>query len=287
MTRSLSSQRRRSWAEPKFWIGLGLSLLLVGLAISSWFWAPFPVIAANAQRFAPPGAAHWLGTDAAGRDMTASLLAGALTSLLIAAVAVGIGLAMGVALGCLAAIRGGGVDWLILRSGDFVLGFPVLITAILAAALVGADAINAVIAIGIVNVAMLARVVRDCLIGAMHMDYLAAARLAGLKGPALAWRHLLPSIAGAVSVTAAKLVALGLLGEAGLSFLGLGVQPPQLSLGLLLASAQGDFLAHPDQALLPGAAVVLLAFAFNLFADGLRSVLDLDPRLGGIARAAT
>ena len=271
----------------RLWIGLALSLVLIGLAVTSLLWTPFPIAGTDlTQGLLDPGAPHWLGTDPAGRDMASLLMSATLTSLVIAVLAVAVGLLIGVPLGLIAAISGGSIDWLIQKFSDFLVVFPALVIAILCSALAGPGALNAVIAVGTINIPVLARVARAGAADVKALDYVAAARLAGLGGWAIAWRHLLPNAWGPVMMQAIRLLALGLIGEAGLSYLGLGARSPQVSLGLMLSEAQGNFLAHPWLALLPGLVIVLLVLALNLLADGLADTFRPRPRRERAARAA-
>jgi peptide/nickel transport system permease protein len=279
--------RRRSFARANLWIGLIGTLFFLALALASLVWTPYPIAAIDINvRFLPAGGAHWLGTDFFGRDLFSLVMSGALTSFIVAAIAVGIGVAIGVPLGLAAAAWGGWVEWLVLRVNDFVFAFPALITAILITAIFGPGAINAMIAIGIFNIPVFARVTRGGALSLKTLDFVAAARLAGLGSWAIATRHLLPNIASLIIVQATIQLSLGILAEAGLSYIGLGTQPPATSLGLMLADAQSYFLIHPWLAIVPGVSIVLIVIALNLAGDGLRDALD--PRLSreGVARVA-
>jgi peptide/nickel transport system permease protein len=279
--------RRRFFARANLWIGLIGTLFFLALALASLVWTPYPIAAIDINaRFLPAGGAHWLGTDFFGRDLFSLVMSGALTSFIVAAIAVGIGVAIGVPLGLTAAAWGGWVEWLVLRVNDFVFAFPALITAILITAIFGPGAINAMIAIGIFNIPVFARVTRGGALSLKTLDFVAAARLAGLGSWAIATKHLLPNIASLIIVQATIQLSLGILAEAGLSYIGLGTQPPATSLGLMLADAQSYFLIHPWLAIVPGVSIVLIVIALNLAGDGLRDALD--PRLSreGVARVA-
>jgi peptide/nickel transport system permease protein len=195
----------------------------------------------------------------------------------VAALAVFIGAGIGVPLGLLAAAWGGAAERAVLRGSDFVFAFPSVIVAILLTALVGPGAINAVVAIGVFNIPVFARVARGGAISVATLDFVAAARLAGLGPAAIAYRHLLPNIASLVIVQGTIQLSLGILAEAGLSYIGLGTQPPATSLGLMLRDAQNLFLIHPFLTLVPGLSIVLIVVALNIAGDGLRDALD--PRL--------
>jgi peptide/nickel transport system permease protein len=204
-------------------------------------------------------------------------MAGTYTSFLVAALAVAIGAGIGVPLGLAAAAWGGAVEWLVLRLSDFVFAFPAVVVAILITTLVGPGASNAVVAIGIFNIPVFARVARGGALSVATLDFVAAGRLAGLGNAMIAYRHLLPNIMSLLIVQGTIQLSLGILSEAGLSYVGLGTQPPETSLGLMLRDAQGLFLLHPWLTLVPGLSIVLIVIALNIAGDGLRDAID--PRL--------
>ncbi|WP_449509533.1 ABC transporter permease [Devosia sp.] len=259
-------------------IGLTASALFALLGLVSLVWTPYPIAGIDiGQRFVGITAEHWLGTDNLGRDMVSLLMAGTLTSFVVAALAVAIGAGIGVPMGLLAAAWGGPVEWLVLRVSDFVFAFPAVIVAILITTLIGPGATNAIIAIGIFNIPVFARVARGGALSIATLDFVAAGRLAGLGNSAIAYRHLLPNILGLLIVQGTIQLSLGILAEAGLSYIALGTQPPATSLGLMLRDAQGVFLIHPWLSLLPGITIVLIVIGLNIAGDGLRDAID--PRL--------
>ncbi|WP_193336836.1 ABC transporter permease [Devosia beringensis] len=269
---------RRLLAHPSLVVGMGISVLFALLAMVSLVWTPFPIADIDiGRRFLGVTAEHWLGTDNLGRDMVSLLMAGTLTSFVVAAVAVAIGVGVGVPLGLAAAAWGGPVEWLVLRLSDFIFAFPAVVVAILITALIGPGAINAIIAIGIFNIPVFARVARGGALSIATLDFVAAGRLAGLGNAAIAYRHLLPNILSLIIVQGTIQMSLGILAEAGLSYIGLGTQPPETSLGLMLKDAQSVFLIHPWLGLAPGLAIVLIVIGLNLAGDGLRDAVD--PRL--------
>jgi peptide/nickel transport system permease protein len=264
--------------HPSFAIGFVLSATLALIGIVSVVWTPFAIDNIEiARRFLGPGEMHWLGTDHLGRDMVSLLMAGTLTSFVVAIASVAIGAGIGVPLGLLAVTYGGAFQWLTLRLSDLIFAFPALIVAILITALFGPGAINAIVAIGIFNIPVFARVARGGALAIWTLDYVSAARLAGLSPMLIARRHLLPNIAGLIIVQATIQLSLGILAEAGLSYIGLGTQPPATSLGLMLRDSQSLFLLHPALSILPGVAIALIVIGLNLMGDGLRDLLD--PRL--------
>jgi len=269
---------RRLLAHPSLTIGIAASLLLALLGLISLVWTPYPIEQVQiARRFADPGLAHWLGTDHLGRDMLSLIMSGTLTSFTVALLAVLIGIGIGVPMGLAAAAWGGAVEWLVLRISDLTFAFPAVIVAILVTTLIGPGEANAVLAIGIFNIPVFARVARGGALSIATQDYVAAARLAGLGNAAIAWRHLLPNIMSLIIVQGTIQLSLGILAEAGLSYIGLGTQPPATSLGLMLRDAQSLFLIHPWLSIAPGVTIVLIVIALNIAGDGLRDALD--PRL--------
>lgn len=269
---------RQLWRYPSLTIGLIAAAAFALLGLLSLVWTPYPIEQIDiGRRFLGPTAAHWLGTDHLGRDMLSLVMAGTMTSFVVAALSVVIGAGVGVPLGLAAAAWGGPVEWLVLRFSDFIFAFPAIIVAILITALFGPGAINAVIAIGVFNIPVFARVARGGAMSIATLDFVAAARLAGLGNAAIAARHLLPNILSLIIVQGTIQLSLGILSEAGLSYVGLGTQAPATSLGLMLRDAQGLFLLHPWLTLVPGLSIVLVVIALNIAGDGLRDAID--PRL--------
>ncbi|CAM3342189.1 ABC transporter permease [Paracidovorax anthurii] len=269
---------RHALRHPSFAIGAALSLLLALAAGLSFVWTPgSPYDMDLGARLLPPGAAHWLGTDAFGRDVASLLLVGARNSILVGVIAVGIGLTAGTALGLLAAARRGWVEEAVMRLADFTFAFPAILSAVMLTAAWGAGVVNSIIAIGIFNIPTFARVARASARAVWAREYVLAARACG-KGP---WRitleHVLPNIATALIVQATIQFALAILAEAALSYLGLGTQPPQPSWGRMLSEAQTLMFQAPLLAVWPGLAIALAVLGLNLLGDGLRDLLD--PRL--------
>ncbi len=262
----------RYWA---LWLGGGLSLLLVLAGLLSLVWTPYPIGTIDvANKLAGPTADHWLGTDPFGRDVLSLLLKGAANSILVAVVAVGIGIFIGVPLGALASAHGGWLDELVMRLSDFAFAFPALLTAVMITALAGPGAVNAIIAIGIFNIPVFARLTRGAAMSLWQRDFVLAAKLAGKGGIAVTTGHILPNLAPLVIVQATIQFALAILAEAGLSYLGLGAQPPAPSWGKMLNEAQTFMFIAPQLAILPGLCIVLSVLGLNLLGDGLRDALD-------------
>jgi len=268
---------RRILGHPSLALGAALSLLLLAAALLSFVWTPGSTDMNMAQSLAKPGAAHWLGTDAFGRDVATLLLIGARSSILVGVIAVGMGLFVGGALGLLAAARRGWVEEVVMRLSDFSFAFPALLSAIMLTAIWGAGLVNSIIAIGIFNIATFARIARGAAKAAWAREYVLAARALGRGSASITLRHVLPNIASILLVQASVQFALAILAEAALSYLGLGTQPPQPSWGRMLSEAQTLMFQAPLLAVWPGLAIALSVLGLNLLGDGLRDMLD--PRL--------
>jgi peptide/nickel transport system permease protein len=283
----VNTARRALEAHWSLRVGVIASLIFLLIGFASVVWTPYPIERIDVSiAMQGSSAAHWLGTDHLGRDMLSLVMKGTLTSFVVAAIAVGIGALIGVPLGLVAAAWGGPLEWMILRVSDFLFAFPALVIAILITTLFGPSAINAMIAVGIFNIPVFARVARGGALSLKTLDYLAAARLAGLGSWEIARKHVLPNIAGLLIVQATIQLALGILAEASLSYVGLGTQPPATSLGLMLKDAQTYVLLKPMLALIPGTLIVLIVIALNLAGDGLRDLLDPRlKRIGGVRGA--
>jgi peptide/nickel transport system permease protein len=268
--------------HPSLRAGTGLCLLLLAMAALSLVWTPYPPAEIDIpHKLAPPGAAHWLGTDGLGRDVASQLLAGARNSLVVGLIAVGIGLVAGLALGCLAAAAGGWIEETILRASDFAFAFPALLTAIMLSAIFGPGRIVSIVAIGLFNVPVFARVSRAAAASVWARDFVLAARAAGLGPLAITREHVLPNIASPVIVQATIAFAGAILADSALSYLGLGSQPPLPSWGRMLNDAQTQLFQAPLLSLWPGLAIMFSVLGLNLLGDGLRD--RLDPRLAHAA----
>ena len=228
-------------------------------------------------RLLPPSAQFWMGTDAFGRDVLSQIMVGARSSIAVGLIAVGIGLLVGTALGLLAAALRGWVEECIMRLSDFTFAFPAILSAIMMTAVFGPGMVNAIVAIGIFNIHTFARITRASANAIWARDYVLAARACGKHRLSITWQHVLPNIAGVLTVQATIQFALAILAEAALSYLGLGTQPPQPSWGRMLSEAQTLMFQAPLLAVWPGVAIALSVLGLNLLGDGLRDLLD--PRL--------
>ena len=278
MSEHLGELIRKGLGHPTLVIGGVLSLVFVAVALLSLAWTPYPVTDLDiAGKLKPPSAAHWLGTDHFGRDVLSMLMVGTHNSVAVALVAVGIGAGFGVPLGALAAARRGWVDELVMRFNDFAFAFPALLSAVMITALLGPGAVNSIIAIGIFNVPVFARLTRGAALVVWKREYILAARVAGKGATRISVEHVLPNVMSVLIVQVTIQFALAILAEAGLSYLGLGTQPPQPSWGKMLNEAQTLLFLAPQLAIFPGLAIALTVLGLNLFGDGLRDLLD--PRL--------
>jgi peptide/nickel transport system permease protein len=267
-------------------IGAALTGFVVLVALVSLVWTPQSATAIDvAHKLAAPSAGHWLGTDHFGRDIASMLMVGAQNSIMVGIVAVSIGVGMGVACGLVAAARGGWVEEALMRLADFTFAFPAVLSAILITALLGPGALNSIIAIGIFNVPAFARLSRGAASGIWVRDFILAARVAGKGRLRITIEHVLPNIASLLIVQATIQFGVAILAEAGLSYLGLGTQPPNPSWGRMLNEAQTFLFIAPRLAIYPGLAIVLAVLGLNLLGDGLRDVLDPRIRRGGGGRA--
>jgi len=257
-------------------LGGGLTVIFALAAVMSFIWTPYDVAALDiSSKFAKPSAVHWLGTDHFGRDMVSMVMVGARISIAVALAAVGFGLLLGVPLGLAAASRRGGLlDEIIMRGNDLVFAFPSLVIAILITAVFGPSLWNAILAIGIFNTPVFARVTRGAALSLWTLDYILAARVAGKGAIRISAEHILPNIANLLIVQGTIQFAVGIIIEAGLSYLGLGAQPPIPSWGRMLADSQTLISFAPHLALIPGLAIVSMVLGLNLLGDGLRDALD-------------
>ena len=227
-----------------------------------------------AEKLHAASIAHPLGTDHFGRDILSMLMVGAGNSVAVGLVAVGLGIGVGGPLGLLSAMRPGLISEAVMRASDLAFAFPALLTAVMITAIYGPGTVNSIIAIGIFNIPVFARLTRGVSLSVWKMEYVTAARAVGVPPLQLALRHMLPNIASPLIVQATIQFALAILAEAGLSYLGLGTQPPQPSWGKMLHEAQTMLYFAPMLAILPGASIAVTVLGLNLLGDGLRDLLD-------------
>ena len=265
--------------SPSFLAGAAITALFLLVALVSFVWTPYGYATQDIpNKLKGLSLAHWFGTDQYGRDVFSMILVGARTSIAVALIAVGVGIGIGVPLGLTAAARRGSLlDEVIMRLNDLVFAFPALLIAVLITAVFGPSATNAIIAIGIFNIPVFARLSRAAALSLWTRDFILAARVAG-KGPArISVEHILPNILNTLVVQITIQFSLGILAEAALAYVGLGAQPPTPSWGKMLADSQTLISLAPHLALIPGLCIVFTVLGLNLMGDGLRDIFD--PRL--------
>jgi peptide/nickel transport system permease protein len=267
--------RRRFLRHRPAVVGLVIATVFVLAALLAPLLAPSdPADTSFTSAFQPPSSAHWLGTDDLGRDQLSRVLFGLRASLQVGVLAVAIAMAVAVPLGLLAGFYRRWFDPVVSRFTDTLLAFPFLVLAVGLAAILGPSLANATLAIGITEIPLILRVVRGETISLREEDYVEAAVANGASDLVVLARHILPNALSALIVQATVAIPVAIIDEAILSYLGLGVQPPTPSLGVMLASAQQFITQAPWLAVLPGVAIVLAALSFNLMGDGLRDALD-------------
>ncbi|UOW01573.1 ABC transporter permease [Agrococcus sp. SCSIO52902] len=226
----------------------------------------------------PPSAQHWFGTDDLGRDVLSRVLIATRASLLVAVASVAFALLVGVLVGVVAGYAGGWVDTVLMRANDVLFAFPVLLLALAIVAILGPGVPTTMLAIGVVYTPIFARVARGSTLGVRVEPFVQASRTMGTGHGYIMARHILPNIAGPIIVQTSLSLAFAILSEAALSFLGLGIQPPEPSWGRMLFDAQGFLDMAWWLSVFPGAAIFVTVLAFNLVGDGLRDVLDPKQR---------
>ncbi|HEX7124794.1 MAG TPA: ABC transporter permease [Thermodesulfobacteriota bacterium] len=259
-------------------VGAGLVAAFVAASLLAPLLSPYDPLAPDfAAVLAPPSLAHPFGTDDLGRDILSRVLHGGRVSLQAGLLTVAFALAVGVPLGLAAGFFGGRVDNLVMRGIEVVLSFPTLVLALGITAVLGPKLIHALLAIGIVFVPHFARLIRGQVLSVKENDYVSAARALGASDPRVMGLHVLPNCLAPILVQSTFSVALGILIEAALSFLGLGTQPPTPSWGIMLSTGRAYLEQAPWLGLFPGLAVFATVLGFNMLGDGIRDALD--PRL--------
>ncbi|MDW6021879.1 ABC transporter permease [Mesorhizobium sp. BAC0120] len=273
--------RRGTW-NMSLVIGIGLTVGFLVIAIVSFFYLPSnPNIPNIRFRLLPAGSpGHLLGTDVLGRDIVSQLMVGARTSILVGAGGATISLLLGTITGLIAAAYGKIADEAISRSADIMLSIPGMVTALVLAATMGPGALTTIFALTAFFTPSFTRVIRSAAMSVLQEDFITAAKLYGRGRVFILARHVLPNIAGVMIVQFTLYFAAGILTEAGLSYLGVGVTRPSISWGLMLNEAQQSVGISSPLAIWPGLAIVFVVLGLNLLGDGLRDVLDpkLKPR---------
>ncbi|MBP3084271.1 ABC transporter permease [Mycolicibacterium fortuitum] len=285
------NSRVASWrlllSNPVTAVSATVLLLVLIVAVAATWIAPYGINDIDVpSALQGPGTAHWFGTDELGRDVFSRVLVAIAASLRVAVVSVALAAAIGVLVGVLAGYRGGWIDTVAMRVVDVMFAFPVLLLALAIVAVLGPGITTTMLAIGIVYIPIFARVARASALGVRVEPFVAVSRSMGTGDGYILVRHILPNIAGPLIVQLSLSLAFAILAEAALSFLGLGIQPPQPSLGRMIFDAQGFVTLAWWMAVFPGAAIFVMVLAFNLFGDGLRDVLDPKQRTSIEARRA-
>lgn len=272
--------RRRRWPAT-LTIGTVLLAFVFLLALLSLFWLPFPLDDTSGSRLEAPNATHWLGTDTLGRDTFSYLLVGTRIALIVGVGSAVIAMLVGVTLGTLASFASGWVDDIQSSLLDVIIAFPTLLLAMLIGAARGASLSTAIISIGLAASAVVARLTRILAKRLLRQQFITAARTSGTGNWGIVVRHLLPNMWPTLVVTAALIFGTAVLAEASLSYLGLGVPPPNSSLGRLLQGAESTVLTSPWAAIAPGVVIVAIVLGANFLADGLRERFDPTRRERG------
>ncbi len=274
-TSGLRAFGRRFMRARLAWVGLLIIVAFALMAIFAPSLAPYdPNKQSLTQLLQPPNAQHWLGTDELGRDILSRILYGARVSLSVGIISVGIALVIGVVLGLISGYFGGWTDTLIGRGTDALLAFPALVLALAITSALGPSLTNAMLAIGVVGIPIYVRLTRGQVLALKEREFVEGARVAGASSPRIIFRHILPNVTSPIIVQASLGVAFAVLAEAGLSFLGLGVQPPTASWGSMINTGKNYLEMDPWVAIVPGIAIFLTVLGFNFLGDGIRDALD-------------
>jgi peptide/nickel transport system permease protein len=283
---TLRDQTRRARGRKLFYrvrrqygiiVGGTLMMLIVLITLLAPLVAPYDPIDIVDDRRLSPSRDHLMGTDEIGRDVLSRIVYGGRVSLRVGLLAVAIGAAVGTVFGMLAGYFGGWTDTIIMRLTDVLLAFPGILLALVIVAILGPSITNTMIAVGIEFIPAFVRTVRGATLSVKEEDYVLAARAVGVKPQRVIWRHILPNMISTVIVLGTLAVGIAILATAGLSFLGLGAQPPTAEWGRMLADARNYLRESAHMAIFPGIAIMITVLALNLLGDGLRELLD--PRM--------
>lgn len=273
-----SGRLRKTWGKvkkrPGLLIGAAVLVLFILVGIFAPLIAPMDPLEITRNRRGAPSMEHWLGTDEVGRDILSRIIYGARVSLRVGLVAIGIALSFGSILGMIAGYAGGWVDSVIMRLTDIMLAFPGILLAIAVVAVLGPSLFNVMIAVGIESIPAYIRTARGSTLSVKEMEYVTAARTSGSSTVRTIFRQILPNVAGPLIVLSTIGIAGSILSAAGLSYLGLGAQPPTPEWGAMLSSGRNFVREAWWIATFPGVAIMMVVLALNLVGDGLRDILD-------------
>jgi peptide/nickel transport system permease protein len=285
---SIGQEKREKSTAHQFWarirrdklscLGALIIFVIVFLAFfGAWLTPHNAFLQDLGKRLQPPSFTYPFGTDGFGRCIFSRIIYGARYSLLVGLVSIGIGLSVGMLLGLLSGFYRGFVDALITRFIDILMAFPAIFLAIAVIVVLGPGLYNVMIAVGIWSIPMFTRLIRGSVLSICENDFIKAARALGAKDRTILISHILPNVAGTAIVLSTLRMATAILSAAGLSFLGLGAQPPLPEWGAMLNDGRAFFRITPHVVLFPGLAIMIVVLGFNLLGDGLRDILD--PRL--------
>jgi peptide/nickel transport system permease protein len=280
---TLNQPRVASWrlllGNPVTVVSAVLLVVVAVIAIIAEWIAPYGINDVDVpSALQGPSGSHWFGTDELGRDVLSRVLVAVQASMQVSVISVAFAVIVGVTVGVIAGYRGGWVDTVFMRIVDVMFAFPVLLLALAIVAILGPGVTTTMLAIGVVFTPIFARVARASTLSVRVEPYVAVSRTMGTGHAYVLARHILPNIAGPLIVQTSLSLAFAILSEAALSFLGLGIQPPEPSLGRMIFDSQGFVTLAWWTAVFPGAAIFVIVLAFNLFGDGLRDVLDPKQR---------
>ncbi|MER1956572.1 MAG: ABC transporter permease [Solibacillus sp.] len=248
---------------------------LLLIMIISFFYTPHDVTAMNiAQKLLAPNGTYWFGTDEFGRDIFSRIMKGTQTAFLVGVITVSIGVTFGVLIGGIAGYFGGWTDEVLSRILDALMAFPGIILALMLVAIFGPGIVNTSIALGVIAIPSIARIVRSGFVQHREAEYVLAAKLIGAKAPRIMFRHILPNISSQIIVAATITFATAMLAEAALSYLGLGVQPPDPSWGRMLKDSQSYLTSAPWYVYAPGIAITFMVLGLYMLSNAVRDLLD-------------
>lgn len=287
-TAEMSYQRRSPWASmmrrfrknKRALVGFWMVVVFVGIAVFAQAIAPYDPIEQNMDVILqPPSASHPFGTDEYGRDILSRIIYGSQISLMIGIVGVLISVVVGVGLGTISGYFGGRADMLIMRVMDIFMAFPSFLLALAIVSVLGPGMVNVMIAIGIFSVPTFARISRSAVISVKNKEFIEAAKSMGASHARVIFKHVLPNSVAPIIVLSTMRIATAILTASGLSFLGMGAQPPTPEWGAMLSTGREYLRTAPHVSTIPGLAIMFMVLAFNMLGDGLRDALDPKMKL--------
>lgn len=256
-------------------IGLLIVSFFLGLMLVSFFYTPHDVNAMNiANKLKGPSSTHWFGTDEFGRDIFSRIMKGTQTAFFVGAVTVSIGVVFGTLIGGIAGYVGGWIDEVFMRLMDALMAFPGIILALMLVAVFGPGMLNTSIALGIIAIPGISRIARSGFVQHKEFEYVLSAKLVGVKPFSIMFRHILPNVSSPLIVAGSVSFAIAMLAEASLSYLGLGVQPPDPSWGRMLRDSQAFLTSAPWYTYAPGIAITCMVLGFYMLSNAIRDMMD-------------